>query len=142
MVLAADINPVIEQLGGAPFRKNERAIDVLRRQEINWTTLMQALPLLREKVERISVNPRVYEQVEIDVKYEGYIRRELQNAEKLSRLEEVYIPPSYDFERVRGLSAEGREKLKKVRPTTLGQASRISGVTPADVSVLMVHLGR
>lgn len=142
VVLAADINPVIEQLGGAPFRKNERAIDVLRRQEINWTTLMQALPLLREKVERISVNPRVYEQVEIDVKYEGYIRRELQNAEKLSRLEEVYIPPSYDFERVRGLSAEGREKLKKVRPTTLGQASRISGVTPADVSVLMVHLGR
>ncbi len=142
VVLAADINPVIEQLGGAPFRKNERAIDVLRRQEMNWSTLMQALPLLREKVERISVNPRVYEQVEIDVKYEGYIRRELQNAEKLSRLEEVYIPPSYDFERVRGLSAEGREKLKKVRPTTLGQASRISGVTPADVSVLMVHLGR
>lgn len=142
VVLAADINPVIEQLGGAPFRKNERAIDVLRRQEMNWSTLMQALPALREKVERISVNPRVYEQVEIDVKYEGYIRRELQNAEKLSRLEEVSIPPSYDFERVRGLSAEGREKLKKVRPTTLGQASRISGVTPADVSVLMVHLGR
>jgi len=80
--------------------------------------------------------------VELDVKYEGYIRRELQQAEKLARLEEVTIPPTYDFDCVKGLSSEGREKLKKIRPTTIGQASRISGVTPADVSILMVHLGR
>lgn len=139
---AAAINPTIEQLGGSPFRKNERAVDVLRRQEMTFRTLIEALPELRQKIEAISTNPRVYEQVELDIKYEGYIRRELQTAEKLSRLEEVVIPPSYDFDRIKGLSAEGREKLKKVRPTSLGQASRISGVTPADVSILMVHLGR
>jgi tRNA uridine 5-carboxymethylaminomethyl modification enzyme len=142
LVQAADINPVIEQLGGSPFRKNERAIDVLRRQEMTLQRMLEALPELRQKVEGISTNPRVYEQVELDVKYEGYIRRELQQAEKLARLEEVTIPLAYDFDRVKGLSSEGREKLKKVRPTTIGQASRISGVTPADVSILMVHLGR
>ncbi len=142
LVQAADINPVIEQLGGSPFRKSERAIDVLRRQEMTLQRMLDALPELRQKIESISTNPCVYEQVELDVKYEGYIRRELQQAEKLARLEEVTIPPTYDFDSVKGLSSEGREKLKKIRPTTIGQASRISGVTPADVSILMVHLGR
>ncbi len=142
LVRAEDINPTIEALGGSPFRKNERAVDVLRRQEMTFTKLIEALPDLREKVEQISENPRVYEQVELDIKYEGYIKREMQLAEKLSRLEEVFIPSSYDFERIKGLSSEGKEKLKKVKPTSLGQASRISGVTPSDVSVLMVHLGR
>jgi tRNA uridine 5-carboxymethylaminomethyl modification enzyme len=142
LIQASAINPAIEALGGSPFRKNERAIEILRRQEMTFKKLMEALPELREKIERISTNPRVYEQVEIDVKYEGYIKREMQTAEKLSRLEDVFIPTSYDFERIKGLSSEGREKLKKVKPTSLGQASRISGVTPSDVSVLMVHLGR
>ncbi len=142
LVRAEDINPTLEALGGSPFKKNERAIDVLRRQEMTFAKLMDVLPELREKIERISKNARVYEQVEIDVKYEGYIKRELQIAEKLARLEDVQIPPTYDFERVRGLSSEGREKLKKIRPTSLGQAARISGVTPSDVSVLMIHLGR
>lgn len=142
LVQAVAVNPTIEALGGSPFRKNERAIEILRRQEITFFKLMEALPDLREKIEQISKNPRVYEQVEIDVKYEGYIKREIQTAEKLSRLEDVFIPTTYDFERIKGLSSEGREKLKKVKPTSLGQASRISGVTPSDVSVLMVHLGR
>lgn len=142
LVQASDINPIIEALGGSPFKKNERAIEILRRQEMTFARLTEALPDLREKIERISKNPRVYEQVEIDIKYEGYIKREMQTAEKLSRLEDVFIPNSYDFERIKGLSSEGREKLKKVRPTSLGQASRISGVTPSDISVLMVHLGR
>ncbi len=142
LIQASAINPTIEALGGSPFRKNERAIEILRRQEMTFAKLMESLPELREKVENISKNPRVYEQVEIDVKYEGYIKREMQTAEKLSRLEDVFIPTSYDFERIKGLSSEGREKLKKVKPTSLGQASRISGVTPSDVSVLMVHLGR
>jgi len=142
LVRAEDINPTIEALGGSPFRKNERAIDILRRQEMTFAKVIEALPELREKIERISKNHRVYEQVELDVKYEGYIKREMQMAEKLSRLEEVFIPTSYDFERIKGLSSEGKEKLKKVRPTSLGQASRISGVTPSDVSILMVHLGR
>ncbi len=142
LVQASAINPTIEALGGSPFRKNERAIEILRRQEMTFAKLMEVLPNLREKVEQISRNPRVYEQVEIDVKYEGYIKREMQTAEKLARLEDVFIPTSYDFERIKGLSSEGKEKLKKVKPTSLGQASRISGVTPSDVSVLMVHLGR
>ncbi len=142
LVRAEEVNPTIEALGGSPFRKNERAIDILRRQEMTFAKLMETLPDLREKIERISKTSRVYEQVEIDVKYEGYIKREIQMAEKLSRLEDVFIPSFYDFERIKGLSSEGKEKLKKVKPTSLGQASRISGVTPSDVSILMVHLGR
>ncbi|MDX2130382.1 MAG: tRNA uridine-5-carboxymethylaminomethyl(34) synthesis enzyme MnmG [Chloroherpetonaceae bacterium] len=136
------INPLIESKGGSAFIKNPRAIEVLKRQEVELATLLGALPELKAKVEAISKNPKVLEQVEIDVKYEGYLRREQQTAEKLSRLEDVVIPTVYDFDRVHGLSSEGRDKLKKVKPTSLGQASRISGVTPSDVSILLVHLGR
>ena len=141
-ILPEEINPLIESLGKSPLSKSTKANDVIRRQELSFENILESVPRFREKVESISTNKRVYEQIEIDVKYEGYIRRELSVAEKLTRLEAVPIPFTYDFDRVKGLSAEGREKLKKMKPTSLGQASRISGVTPADVSVLMVHLGR
>jgi tRNA uridine 5-carboxymethylaminomethyl modification enzyme len=137
-----EINPTIEQLGGSPFTKNVRALEVVKRQEMTFEKLIHAVPRFKARIEMISTDSRVYEQVEIDIKYEGYIRREMQTAEKLSRLEHVEIPVMYDFDRIKGLSSEGREKLKTVKPTSLGQASRISGVTPSDVSVLMVHLGR
>ena len=84
----------------------------------------------------------VLEQAEILIKYEGYIEREKENADKHKRLEDFKIKPDFNFDSVLGLGAEAREKLSKFRPTTIGQASRISGINPADVSVLLVSLGR
>ena len=81
-------------------------------------------------------------QAEIQVKYEGYISREQENALKLNRLEEVKIPPQTDFSSLSSLSAEAVEKLTEIKPTTIGQASRISGVSPSDISILLVYLGR
>ena len=80
--------------------------------------------------------------MEISVKYSGYIEREKKAAEKLGRMEKLRIPSDFDFDRVNGLSIECRQKLKKYRPETIAQASRISGVSPADISVLMVYFGR
>jgi tRNA uridine 5-carboxymethylaminomethyl modification enzyme len=82
----------------------------------------------------------VVEQVEIEFKYEGYIQRQSEQVERFDRMESQRIPPDFNFKKVKALSTEGREKLAKVRPESIGQASRISGVTPSDVSVLMVHL--
>jgi tRNA uridine 5-carboxymethylaminomethyl modification enzyme len=84
----------------------------------------------------------VIEQVEINVKYDGYLEKEREMAEKLSRLDEVPLDLEMDYARLTSLSMEARQKLDKIKPTTLGQASRISGVSPADLSVLMVYLGR
>ena len=81
------------------------------------------------------------QQIEIELKYEGYIKRQHEQAEKFNRFEEKKIPADLDYEKLRSISAEGREKLERVRPDSIGQASRISGVTPSDISVLMVYLG-
>ena len=82
------------------------------------------------------------EQAEIEIKYSGYINQEKENVAKLNRLEYIPIPESFDYTKVSSLSLESREKLSKIKPTSIGQASRISGVSPADVSVLLVHFGR
>jgi tRNA uridine 5-carboxymethylaminomethyl modification enzyme len=87
-------------------------------------------------------NNETIEQAEILMKYEGYIERESENADKLKRLEELKIKGDFDYDVVNSLSTEAREKLKKIKPQTLGQASRISGINPSDVSILMVYMGR
>ena len=84
----------------------------------------------------------VLEQAEIQVKYAGYIEKEQAQAEKLDRLESVMIPKNYDYSQLKSLSTEARQKLTEIQPTTLSQASRISGVSPSDISVLLVHMGR
>jgi tRNA uridine 5-carboxymethylaminomethyl modification enzyme len=86
------------------------------------------------------VAPDVAEQVEIQLKYEGYIKKALQQVEKMRRMEEKRIPDWVDYGKIAGISSEAREKLEQVRPISLGQASRISGVNPADISILMVHI--
>ncbi|HAC25284.1 MAG TPA: tRNA uridine-5-carboxymethylaminomethyl(34) synthesis enzyme MnmG, partial [Cytophagales bacterium] len=95
---------------------------------------------LAQLIDRYSAD--VAEQVEISVKYDTYIDREQKMAEKIESLEHYRIRPDFDYDRVKALSSEAREKLKKIRPETLGQVSRISGVSPADVSVLTVYLGK
>ncbi|MEK7846074.1 MAG: tRNA uridine-5-carboxymethylaminomethyl(34) synthesis enzyme MnmG, partial [Nitrospinota bacterium] len=110
-------------------------LELLRRPEIKYDDLLKLQPSV------FSLQPYgVREQVEIQVKYEGYINRELLNVERFKRLEEKGIPPEVNFENIPGLSNEVKEKLSKVRPISIGQASRISGVTPSAISILMIYL--
>jgi tRNA uridine 5-carboxymethylaminomethyl modification enzyme len=84
----------------------------------------------------------VIEQAEIQVKYSGYIEKEKNHADKLNRLEDAIIPDNFDFDKIKSISIEAKQKLNKIRPKTIAQASRISGVSPSDISVLLIHMGR
>src|SRR5690606_41388931 len=97
---------------------------------------------VKKYIEEINLDTEVLEQTEIQVKYSGYIDKEKNNADKLNRLEEIKIPEQFNYDNLKSLSFEAKEKLKKIRPTTLSQASRISGVSPSDISVMLVHMGR
>ncbi len=116
--------------------------NLLKRPGITLQTILAASPDAAEAILSVTRDPNVLEQVEIDVKYEGYIKRERLMAEKITRLESHRIPASFNYDAIKGISHEGREKLKTHKPATVGQASRILGVTPADISVLMIKLGR
>lgn len=118
------------------------AENLLKRHGVNFILLYNCSADFREQMYRISNDPLVFDQVEIDIKYEGYLKRDMLLSERISRLESFTIPPSFSYEAISGLSSEGREKLLKYRPETIGQASRILGVSPADISVLLVRLGR
>ena len=87
-------------------------------------------------------NPEALEQFEINTKYKGYIEKEKVNAEKLTRLEDILLPKNFNYTKLKSISSEGRQKLNERKPETIGQASRISGVSPSDISVLLVHMGR
>ena len=97
---------------------------------------------LKEFVLEHTIDKEIIEQVEIHLKYSGYIEKEKNNADKLNRLENVLIPSSFNYDKVKSLSFEAREKLSKIKPTSISQASRISGVSPSDISVLLVYMGR
>ncbi|ACF13325.1 glucose inhibited division protein A [Chloroherpeton thalassium ATCC 35110] len=137
-----DLSGYYDTTGLEPVLRTLKLKDWIRRPNQDFHRLLEQCETLRGEVEQISQNPKVYEQVIIDIKYEGYIRREMQLAEKMMRLENVEIPQKFNYDLIKGLSTEGREKLKKFSPISLGQASRISGVSPADVSILLVRLGR
>jgi len=93
-------------------------------------------------IEENNLDPEVIEQTEIQVKYAGYIEKEKNNADKLNRLENLKIPKGFDYSRLKSMSMEARQKLAEIQPVTISQASRISGVSPNDISVLLVYLGR
>jgi len=97
---------------------------------------------VREYVEVDNFDQEILEQAEIQVKYAGYIEKEKNNADKINRLENVRIPETFDYDKIKSLSYEAKEKLKKIRPITISQASRISGISPADISVLLIYMGR
>jgi tRNA uridine 5-carboxymethylaminomethyl modification enzyme len=124
-----------ERVLGSPLRREVRLSELLRRPEVSYCALM-TLPGSGPPVE----DPRVAEQVEIQAKYAGYVERQLEEIERSTRHEEIAVPPDLDYDSVIGLSAEVREKFKRHRPATLGHASRIPGVTPAAMSLLLVHL--
>ena len=142
---AAALAPALEQAGTSAARPGTALVELLRRPEVSLELLVRAGLVPREATdpEREREQDAMWrEQLEIDVKYEGYIRRQVEEAERMARLEERRLPSSLDYDRIPGLRNEVREKLSEVRPRSLGQAARIPGVTPAAVALLQVHLHR
>ncbi len=137
------INPQLEAAGLAPLRQGCKLVDLVLRPQLSILQLAQWVPALDRQLARIpSRREELIECAEILIKYSGYIERERQQAEKLERLEHVFIPETLDYSSIQALSTEARQKLERVRPTTIGQASRIPGISPHDVSVLLVLAGR
>ena len=129
------VNDYLASVDSAPLTDSRRLADLVARPELSLAELMRIVPCG-------TFSPDVVESVEIAIKYDGYIQREKEQAEKNNRLEYIKIPSDFDFDRVQSLSIECRQKLKRYKPETIAQASRISGVSPADISVLLVYFGR
>jgi tRNA uridine 5-carboxymethylaminomethyl modification enzyme len=134
------VNAELEQLGTSPIPEKVSVVSLLRRPQIGIGELAKLDSRIKKSIDKY--NTEVQQQVEINLKYESYIEREQKLAEKIESLENYKILPDFDYDRVKALSSEAREKLKRIRPETIGQMSRISGVSPADVSILTVYLGK
>jgi tRNA uridine 5-carboxymethylaminomethyl modification enzyme len=134
------INGFLERIGSAPASQRVKLHGILLRPNVSLNDLRRLLPDVNELC--AGIEQEFLDEAEIRMKYEGYILKEQELAEKMNRLEEVRILEGFDFHKLSSISKEAREKLSRIKPLTIGQASRISGVTPADVSVLLVHLGR
>ena len=128
------VQEVIREAGGSELKDGIRAADLLRRPEMTYEHIRKLAPADED------IAPEVAEQVEIQIKYEGYIQKSLQEVERLKKMENKKIPEDIDYDAIQGLATEARQKLKQVRPLSIAQASRISGVNPADISILLVYL--
>ena len=124
------------------MKQGRKLYDILLRNEITFAGLSRVLPKLAQLIEEEGMTTEAIEEAEIQIKYNGYIQREKCIAEKLHRLENIAIPADFDYHSMQSLTIEARQKLTRIRPTTIGQASRIPGVSPADVNVLLVKFGR
>ncbi len=140
-VKAEDINPILESVGSAPVNQSGKMFKVFSRPNVTMDHMLQ-LETVSNFVNEENFDRDVLEQAEIQVKYSGYIAKEKNNADKLQRLENIKIPENFDYSKLKSLSFEAREKLNAIRPVTISQASRISGVSPSDISVLLVFMGR
>ena len=136
-----EINPILESLDSSLVKQSDKLFKVFSRPKVTMDHMLQ-LDSVSEFVKENKLDTEVLEQAEIQVKYSGYIEKEKTNADKLQRLENVRIPDNFDYSKLKSLSYEAREKLESIQPVTISQASRISGVSPADISVLLVYLGR
>jgi len=137
-----EIQSYLFSVGSAPFTQKKKLYSLLLRNEIALSGLIGAIPALSDLVAKRKIPDEVVEAVEIEVKYKGYIEREKFIAEKLRRLENIKLRPDFDYASLASLTIEARQKLARIRPTTIGQASRIPGVSPADINVLLVFFGR
>jgi tRNA uridine 5-carboxymethylaminomethyl modification enzyme len=135
------VNPILKSLNSSPVKQSDKMFKVFSRPKVTMAHMMQ-LEEVSDFVSENHLNREIMEQAEIQVKYSGYIDKEKQNADKLQRLENIRIPETFDYRKLKSLSFEAREKLEEIRPATISQASRISGVSPSDISVLLVYLGR
>ncbi|REL39116.1 tRNA uridine-5-carboxymethylaminomethyl(34) synthesis enzyme MnmG [Rhodohalobacter sp. SW132] len=136
------MDPMLKEQGTSVLSQPVKAKSLIPRPELHLQHLLDADEELKSQVENISSDERVLEQVEIQIKYAGYIEREFEMVEELKQKEEAPIPMDIQYERIKSLSSEGRSKLEKIKPETIGQASRISGVSASDLSVLMIYLKR
>lgn len=129
-----EVQMLIAEAGGSELKDGIKGADLLKRPEMNYKHIDQVIP------SEIPLTDEIKEQVEIQIKYEGYIEKSLQQVEKLKKMEDKKIPDNIDYDAINSLATEARQKLKEVRPLTMAQASRISGVNPADISILLVYL--
>jgi tRNA uridine 5-carboxymethylaminomethyl modification enzyme len=136
----SEVEQYLVSLGSTPMPQKMKLIKVLLRPDVSITGLAVVLPKLRDFIAQY--DPEFVEYAEINAKYAGYIEKEQEMADKMKRLESVRLLDSFDYAQIQGLSLEAREKLNRIKPATIGQASRISGVSPSDISILLVHVGR
>ena len=141
-IKAAEINDYLESVNSEPLTQGRKLYDILMRNNVTFESLSEALLKLRKFISDNNISAEAIEEAEIQIKYKGYIEREKFIAEKLHRLENIRIPEDFDFHSMNSLTIEARQKLTRIRPATIGQASRIPGVSPADVNVLLVKFGR
>ncbi len=135
-----EANPFLESIQSSPLVSKQKASQVLLRPMISLDNMMRQIPKLNKALE--GFDKEILEQVEIQLKYDTYIEKEKELVNKMSQLEDLVIPESFDYEKLISLGSEAKQKFKKIKPRTLGQASRISGVNPSDVQILMVYMGR
>ena len=140
-ILPAEINQAIEKGNGSPINQSVKMVSVLTRPEISIGDLTK-LERVAEFIENQKLDEEEVEQAEIQLKYRGYIQKEKDNADKLKRLENLKIPKEFDYSQLKSISTEARQKLQSLQPETIAHASRISGVSPSDISILLVFMGR
>ena len=140
-VTPEEVNPILEKYESSPMKQGDKFQKVLSRPDVTLADF-EAIDRIAEYIKKNELTEEEKTCAEVEVKYAGYIEKERNNADKLNRLESVRIPDNFDYDKIVSLSFEGREKLKKIRPVTLSQASRISGVSPADISILLIYMGR
>ena len=140
-VLPEEINPILESINSSAVKQSDKMFKAFSRPGVTMNHML-SLDKVAGFVQENDIGKEELEQAEIQVKYSGYIAKEKNNADKLQRLENIKIPAKFNYNKLKSLSFEAREKLESIRPVTVSQASRISGVSPSDISVLLVHLGR
>jgi tRNA uridine 5-carboxymethylaminomethyl modification enzyme len=140
-VSVAEANPILEAKESSPIVQSDKMFKIFSRPQIDLEDFLK-FEKVANYVSENNLDREVLEQAEIQVKYSGYIEKERANAEKTTRLENVKIPEDFNYENIKSMSIEAKQKLGKIRPATIAQASRISGVSPSDISVLLIHMGR
>ena len=141
-VTPSDLQNYLNSIDAAPLAQGRKLFDVILRNNVTIAGVAEHFPKLARFIAREEISAEEIEEAEIQIKYRGYIEREQYIAEKMRRLENIAIPDGFDYHSLQSLTIEARQKLTKIRPATIGQASRISGVSPADINVLLVYFGR
>ena len=140
-ITAAEANPILSENGSALMDQSDKMFKVFSRPQLGLTDFLKFEKVINY-VTTNNLDKEILEQAEIQVKYSGYIEKERNNADKLTRLEDVKIPEDFDYNKIKSMSIEAKQKLSKIKPVTISQASRISGVSPSDISVLLIYMGR
>jgi tRNA uridine 5-carboxymethylaminomethyl modification enzyme len=136
-----EANPILVEKESSPMSQSDKMFKVFSRPQIDLEDMLK-FEKVQQYIQDNDLDKEIIEQAEIQVKYSGYIEKERNNAEKLTRLEDIKIPENFDYYKIKSMSIEAKQKLTAIRPVTISQASRISGVSPADISVLLIYMGR